>query len=138
MRKASFVIGLCAILALALNVTAMQRSHPDIMKEIGAARSSLKRNIDAGNGAEAAADGVKLAALFKEIVPMYEERKLGPAVEMANESAAASAEAAEAAEAGNMADATAAHGTVVGGCRDCHSQYREKSPDGGYRFKGPQ
>ena len=138
MRKASFVIGLCAILALALNVTAMQRSHPDIMKEIGAVRASLQRNIEAGSGAEAAADGAKLEGLFKETVPMYESRNLGPAVEMANEAAAASAEAAEAAKAGNMEAATAAHGNVVGGCRGCHSQYREKSPDGGYRFKSPQ
>ncbi len=138
MRKASFVIGLCLTLALVLNVMAVQRGHPDIMKEIGATRASLQRNIEAGNGDAAAIDGEKLSGLFKEVVPMYEERNLGPAVEMANKAAAAAAEAGEAAKAGNMDAATAAHGNVVGGCRGCHSQYREKSPDGGYRFKTPQ
>ena len=138
MRKASFVIGLCMTLALVLNAMAMQRSHADIMKEIGAARASLQRNIEAGNGAAASTDGEKLEGLFKETVPMYEERNLGPAVEMANKAAAAAAEAATAATAGNMEAATAAHGNVVGGCRGCHSQYREKSPEGGYRFKSPE
>ena len=87
MRKASFVIGLCVILALVLNVMGMQRMHPDIMKDIGSTRGSLQRNIEAGNGEAAATDAMKLEGFFKEIVPLYEEMSnMESAIEMATKS----------------------------------------------------
>lgn len=139
MRKLSFVVGLCLVLALVLNVMAMQRSHPDVMKDIGAARRSMQGNIEAGSGDAAAADASKLEGFFKELVPMYEGKDfdMGPAIEMANKAAAAAAAAATAAKAGDMEAAMAAHGNVVAGCRGCHSQYREKAEDGSYSIKKP-
>ena len=137
MRKASFVIGLCLMLALVLNVMGMQRGHPDIMKDIGSTRASLMRNIEAGNGEAAAADAMKLEGFFKEVVPMYERMNLEAAIEMANKASADSAAAAKAAADGNMEAATEAHGNIVGACRGCHGQYREKAPDGSYRIKRP-
>ena len=137
MRKASIVIGLSLILALVLNVMGMQREHPDIMRDIGSTRGSLQRNIEAGNGEAAAADAMKLEGFFKEVVPMYERMNLGPAVEMANKAAADAHSAGEAAKAGNMDAAMEAHGNIVGACRGCHGQYREKAPDGSYRLKRP-
>ena len=148
MRKASFVIGLCMIFALALNVMDMvgfedghlKKSHPDTMKAIGSARASLQKNIQGGDGAAAATDGEKLAKLFNSLVPMYEEKGefLAPAVEIAKSAASASADAATAAKAGDMDAAMAAHGNIVAGCRGCHGQFREKAPDGSYRFKSPE
>ena len=138
MRKASLVIGLCLVLALVLNVMGMQRTHPDIMKDIGSTRGSLQRNIEADAGEAAAADAMKLEGFFKEVVPMYERMSnMESAVEMANKAAADSAAAAEAAKAGDMEAAMEAHGNIVGACRGCHGQYREKAPDGSYRIKRP-
>ena len=144
MRKVSFVIGLCLILALVLNVMAIQRSHPDIMRDISSTRGSLQRNIEAGNGEAAAADAEKLEGFFKELPPIYETiqfftrtSNMESAIEMANETAAAAAEAAMAAKAGDMDKAMAAHGNIREGCRGCHGQYREKAPDGSNRIKRP-
>ncbi len=138
MRKASIVIGLCLILAMVLNVMAIQRMHPDIMRDIGSTRGSLQRNIEASDGDAAAMDAVKLEGFFKEIVPMYERMgNMDSAILMATKAALASADAALAAMAGDMDKAMAAHGNIVGACRGCHGQYREKAPDGSYRIKRP-
>lgn len=135
MRKASILIGACLILAVALNVWAYQRSHPEIMQQVAPTRAALQQSIEGGDSAAAAQAAMTLQGLFQEVVPIYERMNLAPAIEIANKAAAAAGEAAKAAKANNMEAAGAAHGMVQKACGGCHMQFREKAADGSYRIK---
>ena len=134
MRKASVLIGICLVLVLALNVMA-QRAHPEIMRDIAGARRALQTSIEGGDASAAASEAGRLEGVFREVVPIYERMNLEPAVEIATKAAAAASEAAAAANANNMDAAGTAHGSVQKACSGCHSQFREKAPDGSFRFK---
>jgi hypothetical protein len=134
MRKASILIGVCSVLAVALTVMA-QRSHPDIMRDIAGSRRALQESIEGGDGSAAATEAQRLEGLFREAIPIYEQMNLEPAVMIATKAAAAAAEAAAAANANNLEAAGTAHGSVQKACGGCHSQFREKAPDGSFRFK---
>jgi hypothetical protein len=135
MRNASFLIGFCLILALALNGMAVQRDHSEIMQAVSTARRALQASIEGGNGAVAAMEAQKLEGLFREALSIYQEMNLEPAVKIASKAAAAAAEAVAAANANNLEAAGTAHGSVQKACGNCHSQFREKAPDGSFRFK---
>lgn len=135
MRNASFLIGLCLILALALNGMAVQRNHADIMQEVSTVRRALQESIEDGNSAVASMEAEKLEGLFREALPIYQRMNLEAAVMIASKAAAAAAEALAAANADNLEAAGTAHGSVQKACGNCHSQFREKAPDGSFRFK---
>lgn len=135
MRKASAMIGLCLMLALALNVWAYQRTHPEIMQSVSATRDAITQAIEGGNAATAAESAAELEGLFRELVPIYETMNLAPAIELANKAAATASETAAAAKAGNLEAAATAHGTIGKACNGCHTQFREKAPDGSFRIK---
>lgn len=138
MRRASWLIGLCLGGALVINVGAavrQQRTHPEIMQAVLATNRSLTANVTAANAEGIAADAGTLAGLFREAIPIYEGRELDGAVDLATKAAAAADEAVAAANAGNMEAASTFAGTAGKACGGCHSQYREKTPDGSYRFK---
>ena len=135
MRKVSVLIGMCLMLALVLNVLAAQRRHPDVMQDVRATVGSLNGNLESGNGSGIAADAGKMEGFFKELVPMYERAGVDGPIELANAAAAAAATTAEAAGANNIDAAREAAGGVTGSCRGCHSQFREKGPDGSFRLK---
>jgi len=137
MRRASWLVGLCLILALVINVGAamQQRTHPEIMQAVAATNMSLQGNVQSANAQAIAADAGTLAGLFREAIPIYESRDLDGAIEIANRAAAAADEAVAAANAGNMEAAGAAAGNLGKVCQGCHMQFREKAPDGSFRFK---
>ena len=137
MRKASFLIGTCLILALALNVMAFQqqRSHPEIMQDVRVARPALAEAIEAGNATEVAMQAEKLEGLFNEVGAIYDSMNLAPAKMIADKAAAAAAETAAAAKANNMDAAGTAGGMVGTMCKACHSQFRAKADDGSFRIK---
>ncbi len=135
MRNASFLIGLCFILAMAVSGTALQRDHADIMQDVSAARRALESSIAAGDSGVAAGQAENLEGLFREAIPIYERMNLDPAVMIATKAAAAAAEAVAAANANNLEAAGTAHGSIQKSCANCHSQFREKAPDGSFRFK---
>ncbi len=135
MRNASFLIGFCLILAFALTGMAVQREHPEIMQDISTARQALQASIEGGDSAVAAMEAEKLEGLFREALPIYQRMNLEPAVMIASKAAAAAAEAVAAANADNLDAAGTAHGSVQKACGNCHSQFREKAPDGSFRFK---
>ena len=137
MRTASLVVGLCMILALALNVWALQqRTHPEIMQDVAPTRGALQRAIEGGDAAAVVEAAESLQGFFQEVVPIYERVDgMEPAIEFAERAAAAAAEAAAAGRASNLEAAGAAHGNLQGACAACHMQFREKAPDGSWRFK---
>ncbi len=137
MLRASCLIGLCLILALVINVAAamQQRPHPEIMQAISATNRNLQSNIQSGDAEAIAADAATLADLFREVLPIYEGRDMDEAIDIAGRAAAAADEAIAAANAGNIEAAGAAAGNLGKSCVGCHSQFREKAPDGSYRIK---
>ncbi len=137
MRQASCLIGLCLILAVTLNAMAFQRDHAEIMRDIASARQALEASIGGSDTARAAMEAEKLEGLFREAIPIYEQMNLEAAVTIASRAAAAAAEALAAANANNLDAAGTAHGSVQKACGNCHSQFREKAPDGSFRFKAP-
>jgi len=135
MRKASILIGACLILALALNVMAYQRSHPEIMQAVVQTRTAVTENIEAGDAAATAASAMELQGLFQELVPIYERMNLNPAITLANEAAGIAGATAKAAKANDMEAAGASHGAIGKSCGGCHGQFREKAEDGSFRIK---
>jgi cytochrome c556 len=131
------LIGLCLVFALVINVGAaiQQRTHPEIMQAVSATNTSLRQNVEAANATGIATDAAALAGLFREAIPIYESRQLAGAVTLAGKAAAAADEAVAAANAGNMEAAGSFAGTAGKACGGCHMQFREKAPDGTYRFK---
>ena len=136
MRRASWLIGLCLVLALVINVGAaiQQRTHPEIMQAVAGTNRSLGSSVEAGDAEAIAADAAALGGLFREAIPIYETRDLDGAVMIATKAAAATDEAVAAANAGNLAAAGAAAGNLGKACQRCHMQFREKV-DGAFRFK---
>jgi hypothetical protein len=122
-------------MALALNVMAYQRSHPEIMQSVVATRTAVTENIEAGNAAATATSAMELQGLFMELVPIYERMNLAPAIMLAKQAAATAGETAAAAKANNMEAAGTAHGSIGKACGGCHGQFREKADDGSYRIK---
>ena len=66
MRKASVLIAMCFVLAVALTLTGQnqQNALKNIMTQVDPAWTSLQMNLDSGNAAGVAADAAKLQRLF--------------------------------------------------------------------------
>ncbi len=135
MRKASILIAACMMLAVALNVWAYQRTHPEIMQTVLQTRNAVTANIEAGDAAATAESAMQLQGLFQELIPIYERMNLAPAITIANKAIAITGETAKAAKANNMEAAGAAHGNIGKACGGCHDQFREKAEDGSFRIK---
>jgi hypothetical protein len=135
MRKASILIAACMMLAVALNVWAYQRTHPEIMQTVLQTRNAVTANIEAGDAAATAESAMQLQGLFQELIPIYERMNLAPAITIANKAIAITGETAKAAKANNMEAAAAAHGNIGKACGGCHDQFREKAEDGSFRIK---
>ena len=66
-RKSFFIVIVVAALVVGATAFAQQhRPYNEIMKDVGATFPSLKKNLDANNGAAAAEDAAKLQKFFSE------------------------------------------------------------------------
>jgi len=70
MRKFSVLIGICALVGLALTVVGQEQEVTQalspVMKDVGATLQSLRRNLDAKSAADVAKDAEKLQTLFTQ------------------------------------------------------------------------
>lgn len=109
---------------------------PMWMKTIGSTNGSLRKNIEAKKGPEAAADAQKLAEVYKQVGAYF--AKAGgadDAVALAKKGETAAMDVSTAATAGNMDDAATASKAIGGTCGPCHMAHREKLEAGGYKIK---
>ena len=133
MRKASIVIAICFVFALALSLTAQQGDALDAaMKQVGPTWQALQGKIDAGDAAGVAADGAKLEALFRDAETFFTKSKMQQAATWSKEQADLFGGAAKAAKAGTVDKASKA---TLGKCKQCHDQYRTKNADGTFSLK---
>ena len=126
--------GLAGILALCL--AAAPRPFDDVMKEIGPACGSLKKNLDAGSADLALKDAQQLQKLFKETRQFWAKRKTQDAVGFASTGETALKDIVKATKGGDVAAAKAPFEALLGTCKSCHGTHREKGPDGKWKIKG--
>ncbi len=111
------------------------KPYEQVMKEVGAACTSLKKNLDAKMSPEAARDAEKLAALFQEVEAFWTKKNVQDAIGFAQNAQAGAKETFRASHASNLEGATAAFGNLTKNCKSCHDAHREKLGDGSYRIK---
>ena len=134
-RLMSSTILLCLAFIVAAGSGLKAAVSDQKMKEIGSAFGSLKKNLEAKKGPEAAADAQKLAALFKNVESFWKGRKAKDAIAFAKGSRKASLDAAKAAKANNFEQTATAVASLGKNCKGCHEVHREKLPDGTYKTK---
>lgn len=139
MDRACGVVGVL-MLTLAISTAQAQKriseeDYSKIMKEIGPLVQTLRKNVEAGNTADAAKDAARLEVLFKDSMTFWEARKTEDAIAAAKTAATAAGNAAKAASANNMTALAEATKVLGGTCMGCHNAHRERLPDGTYKIK---
>ena len=136
MRKASLLIGICMLAAVAIALAAKAPTDlSPVMKDVAATQNKMRMDMMAGNGADVAADAQKLQQDFTQAMGFFKANKAQDAVDMAKANADAAGEVAKAAKANNLDAAKAPAGTIQKSCKACHDVHREQLPDKTYKFK---
>lgn len=136
MRKASLLIGICMLAAVAIALAAQAPTDlSPIMKDVAATQNKMRMDMMAGNGADVAADAQKLQQDFTQAMGFFKANKAQDAVDAAKANVDAAGEVAKAAKANNLDAAKAPAGTIQKSCKSCHDVHREQLPDKTYKFK---
>jgi Spy/CpxP family protein refolding chaperone len=136
MRKASLLIGICMLAAVAIALAAQAPTDlSPIMKDVAATQNKMRMDMMAGNGADVAADAQKLQQDFTQAMGFFKANKAQDAVDLAKANVDAAGEVAKAAKANNLDAAKAPAGTIQKSCKSCHDVHREQLPDKTYKFK---
>lgn len=122
---------LSATFALAQDASEM----PALMKGIGATNGSLRKNIEAKQGPDAAKDAQKLAEIYKQVGAYFAKTNTDDAVTIAKSGETAAMDVSAAATAGDFEKAAASSKAIGGTCGPCHMAHREKLESGGYKIK---
>jgi hypothetical protein len=128
------------IVALVASVTAFAQQQPhrlynEIMKDVAATFPSLKKNLDANNGAAAAEDAAKLQKFFTETEAFWAPLNTQDAVRLSKKAQEVAAAIGTAAKANDMKTANASYATLQRACGSCHSAHRDEITGGGYTIK---
>jgi hypothetical protein len=136
MRKASVLIGVCLLAAVAFALAAQAPTDlSPIMKDVAATQQKMGMDMMAGNAADVAADAQKLQQDFTQAQGFFKAMKAQDAVDAAKANAEAAGLIMKAAKANNLDDAKAPAKTIKGSCKACHDVHREQLPDKTYKFK---
>jgi mono/diheme cytochrome c family protein len=130
-------IGFSIILAAASMAGSAQddKAHNQAMKTSGKLMDSMRKNLEAKQMEAAAKDAKEMDALFAPVVKFWEAKNLPKAVEWSQGVQTAAKEIVTATGSGNTEAAAAGMKAMGGSCRGCHTQHREKLPDGIYKMK---
>ena len=136
MRKASVLIGVCLLAAVAFALAAQAPTDlSPIMKDVAATQQKMGMDMMAGNAADVAMDAQKLQQDFTQAQGFFKAMKAQDAVDAAKGNADAAGLIMKAAKANNLEDAKAPAKTIKGSCKACHDVHREQLPDKTYKFK---
>ena len=136
MRKASVLIGICLLAAVAFALAAQAPTDlSPVMKDVGATSGQMRMDMMGGSAADVAADAQKLQQDFTQAEGFFKAMKAQDAVDMSKANVDAAAAVAKAAKANDMDAAKAAAGTINKSCKACHDVHREALPDKTYKFK---
>jgi Spy/CpxP family protein refolding chaperone len=136
MRKASLLIGICMLAAVAIALAAQAPTDlSPVMKDVAATQNKMRMDMMSGSGADVAADAQKLQQDFTQAMGFFKAMKAQDAVDMAKANVDAAGAVAKAAKANDMDAAKAAAGTIQKSCKACHDVHREQLPDKTYKVK---
>ena len=114
---------------------AQKRPYDLVMKDVGSTFDSLRKDLDGGNVAAAAADATKLERLFRETEEFWTPFKTRDAIDAAKGAREASGAVAAAAKSKDLPKAKTAVSGLGRFCGTCHNSHREQMPDKSYRIK---
>jgi cytochrome c556 len=112
-----------------------EKQFQKLMQEIGDTSKRFKTSIENRDSIQLTKDATRLAEIYQQTVPFWEQRKAQDAAKWSKESATASAALASAAKAKDWDKATLHLREVGKNCKTCHDAHREKRDDGTYRIK---
>jgi cytochrome c556 len=137
--KATIVLLFIAFLGVGgSRQAADEAEYTQWMKTVNTTMGSLRNNIQGKVSDGAAKDAATLVAVFKKSEEFWKGRKKDDAVDWSHKAAVAAGEIETAAKASDFEKAGGGMRALFGNCAGCHNAYREKTPEGGYRFKQPQ
>jgi hypothetical protein len=105
------------------------------MKNIGTTFPSMRMHIMANQLDEAAKEAEQLAIWFGDVERFWAQQSKGDAVKWAQEARTLTTEVSAAATAKDAMKAGQAATNMQGTCKQCHGNYREADPAGGFRIK---
>lgn len=105
------------------------------MKDIGTTFPAMRMHIMANQLDEAAKEAEQLAVWFGDVERFWAQNSKADAVKWAQEARTLSTEVAAAATAKDAMKAGQAATNMLGTCKQCHGNYREADPAGGFRLK---
>jgi hypothetical protein len=123
---------------IALGMTAFTQEDADYqkwMKTTGATASSLRKNLEAKNGAGAAADAKKLQGMFQQVHDFWHKKGVNDAMQFAMDASSGFKEVGELASTGKFDDASGALKRTMANCVGCHNAHRDKASDGSFKIK---
>ncbi len=129
-RQSALIIIISAAFFAGVAAFAQSRPYTQVMKEIGPAFASLKKNLDSDAAAAAVQDAGKLEELFKETETFWAKFNTKDAVDHAKNAQKAFAEIGAKAKSNDMKAAQKAYGTIGSICGDCHFSHREDTGKG--------
>jgi Spy/CpxP family protein refolding chaperone len=136
MRKASLLIGICMLAAVAIALAAQAPTDlSPVMKDVQATTGKMRMDMMSGNAADVAADAQKLEQDFTQAMGFFKANKAQDAVDAAKANVEAAGEIVKAAKANNLDAAKAPAGTIQKSCKACHDVHREQLPDKTFKFK---
>jgi cytochrome c556 len=104
------------------------------MKTTGTAMDTI-RKLEKKTGPEVVASAERVGVVYENMIAFWRQRNAADAVKWSEDGKAAAVALASAANAGDADKAAASLKSLSETCRSCHTQYREKLPDGTYRIK---
>ena len=107
------------------------------MKTVNATMGSLRTGLQGKAADTVAKDAATLGGIFKKCEEFWKRRQKDDAVDWSKKASAAALEIEAAAKASDFDKAGAGARNLFGTCAGCHNSYRERGPDGSYRFKQP-
>ena len=115
--------------------TLNEESFQKLMKEVGAATKRFKNEMVARDATGLTKDATRVADIYKQMAPFWTARKAEDAAKWSQESSSAAMALAADAKKGDWAAVKNGTQGVFKNCKSCHDSYREKTPDGSYKFK---
>jgi cytochrome c556 len=135
MRKERILIGVCLAFMLAMNLVAQSRPHDQIMKDINATFTALKKNIDSSTAAAVQQDALKLSRLFEEVEVFWTPLRSKSALEAAKGVQTLAADVANAARTNDLKRADALYTGIGKSCKGCHDRHRVQMPDKTFKIR---
>ena len=136
MKNKTIFTAACMVTILATALLAQTpRRHDEIMKDVSAAYTQLKADLDARKSAESAAGAQKLQNLFKEVEDFWAPYETKDATQAAQNAQTAFAALSSSIKANNFQQALTTYTGVAQQCGACHSNHRIQAADQTYRIK---